>query len=235
MIYLNAGLGRALNYGMVDPIALAGRTMDIRLLDFTQRSLAAGIRRQEIATVLRRAKWAEPEIEAALGAFAELDFAIPVPRPKPYLSARETFIYLILFAALYATAFDLGALLFDLINRAFPDPVELEFAWRSEQNIRWHISALIVAFPVFAFVFRAMTRAVTNDPTKRGSLPRKWLTYLTLFVAGFSLAGDVVMLVYNLLGGELTVRFALKVATVAIIAGGSFAFFLGDMRKEEKS
>jgi hypothetical protein len=80
-----------------------------------------------------------------------------------------------------------------------------------------------------------VTQALTTDPTKRASRPRKWLTYLTLFVAGVSLVGDTTALVYNLLGGELTIRFLLKAATIAIIAGGIFAFFLVDMRKEERA
>lgn len=82
---------------------------------------------------------------------------------------------------------------------------------------------------------RSVTRTIARDPTKRASRPRKWLTYLTLFVAGVALVGDLVVLVYNVLGGELTVRFILKVLTVAVIGGGIFTFFLSDMRKEERA
>jgi hypothetical protein len=81
--------------------------MNAELVEFTRRALAAGKERQEISDILRRAGWAEPDIEAALDAFADITFPIPVPRP--YLSAREVFVYLILFAALYAAAFSLGA------------------------------------------------------------------------------------------------------------------------------
>jgi len=44
----------------------------------------------------------------------------------------------------------------------------------------------------------------------------------------------MITLVYNVLGGELTLRFFLKVLTVAVIAGGTFAYFLWDIRKEEE-
>lgn len=209
--------------------------MDIRLLDFTRRALAAGKRRPEIAEALRKGGWGEAEIVHALGAFADTEFPIPVPRPMPYLSAREVFIYLVLFAALYAAAFDLGALAFELINRSFPDPMDSSFMMRlSDERIRWYIAGLVIAFPLFLLTFRGVTRAVARDPTKRASRPRKWLTYLTLFVASVSLASDLMVLVYNLLGGELTVRFLLKIATVAIIAGGIFLYFLVDMRGEDK-
>jgi hypothetical protein len=46
-----------------------------------------------------------------------------------------------------------------------------------------------------------------------------------LFVAASFLLGDVVTVVFNLLGGELTVRFILKVLTVAAIAGPVFLYY----------
>ena len=40
-------------------------------------------------------------------------------------------------------------------------------------------------------------------------------------------------LVFNVLGGELTTRFLLKVVVVALIAGTAFAWYLRDLRREE--
>jgi len=40
-------------------------------------------------------------------------------------------------------------------------------------------------------------------------------------------------LIYQLLGGEQTVRFVLKVATVAIIAGTGFGYYLRELRDDE--
>jgi len=207
--------------------------MNVELVGFTRAALAKGIGRDEIADTLRRAGWAEHDIKAAMDAFAEVAFPIPVPRPKPYLSAREVFVYLILFAALYGTAFSIGSLLFELINRKFPDPLWQTSIQMSNNNIRWDMAWIIVAFPLFMLTFRSVNRAITADPTKRASRPRKWLTYLTLFFAGACLIGDAATLVYNLLGGELTIRFVLKVATIAVMAGGVFTFFLSEMRRDE--
>lgn len=209
--------------------------MNSELLDFTRQALAQKIERPAIATALRQAGWAEAEVKAALDSFADIDFPLAVPKPKPYLSAREVFVYLLLFSALYTTAYNLGALAFEFIDRAFPDPLQANyFRWHGDDEaVRWNLSALIVAFPLFLFTFRAVRGAIARDPTKRSSRPRKWLTYLTLSSAALSLTGDLIMMVYSLLGGELTVRFTLKAATVAVIAGGGFAYFLTDIRKEE--
>jgi hypothetical protein len=207
--------------------------MSVGLVEFTRAALEKGIGREEIADTLKRAGWAEHDIKAALNAFADVAFPIPVPRPKPYLSAREVFIYLILFAALYGTAFSIGSLLFELINRSFPDPLWQNSIQASNNNIRWDMAWIIVAFPLFMLTFRSVNHAIRTDLTKRASRPRKWLTYLTLFVAGAFLIGDAATLIYNLLGGELTIRFVLKVATIAVMAGGIFTFFLSEMRRDE--
>jgi hypothetical protein len=93
---------------------------------------------------------------------------------------------------------------------------------------------LIVAFPVFIFVSHRISRAVEKDPSKRASGVRKWLTYATLFIAASVLIGDTTTLVFNVLGGELTIRFILKVITVGAIAGVVFGYYLWDLRKEER-
>lgn len=208
--------------------------MNTELLDFTRRALAKGVGRGEIAGALRQAGWAEAEVKAALGAFAEIDFPVPVPKPRPYLPAREVFLYLLLFASLYACAYNLGAIGFEFIDRAFPDPLTGDRTFgHAGDAIRWNLSSLVVGFPLFLFVFRSVTLSIARDPVKRGSRVRKWLTYLTLFFAAMALTGDLVAIVHNALGGELSVRFLLKAGVVGVIAGGIFAYFLADMRQEE--
>jgi hypothetical protein len=64
-------------------------------------------------------------------------------------------------------------------------------------------------------------------------ITRRWLTYLTLFLAATVLIGDVIVLVFNVLGGEITTRFVLKVLVVGFIAGTVFWYYLSDIRREE--
>jgi hypothetical protein len=220
--------------------------MNVEVLEFTRRALEKGISREDVADALRRAGWADADIRAASNAFAAIDFPLPVPKPVPYLSAQEVFFYALLFTTLYVSAYNLGALVFHFVDLAFPDaasglaPGLLATAGANQrafanEAMRANIAALIVAFPLFLFLFGVITRAMAKDPTKRQSRPRKWLTYLTLFIAAAALIGDLSTLVYSLLGGELTARFVLKVATVAVIAGGTFGYFLTDIRKDERA
>lgn len=201
---------------------------------FVRASLTRGIARSDVDKVLTDAGWERERIDAALASFAEIDFPIPVPRPRPYLSAREAFFYLILFSMLFVSAYSLGALVFEFIERAYPDPASLS-SWSeySTRTVRWSIARLVVAFPIFLYVAHRIHRELMLDPAKRTSRTRKWFTYIALFIAAVILIGDLVVLVYNVLGGELTVRFILKVLTVILIAGSIFGYYLWDLRREE--
>ena len=203
------------------------------LRSFIKDGLAHGVSRADLKDVLGRAGWAVGDVQGALTSFAEVEFPIPVPRPQPYLSARDAFMHLLLFTTLCISAFSLGRLVFQFINQAFPDPAAAFSAGEyAREAIRWSVASLVVACPVFLGVSRVISRDLATDPSKRASKVRRWLTYLTLFVAAGVLIGDVTTLVYNVLGGELTVRFVLKVLTVGSIAGTVFWYYLSDLRTD---
>lgn len=211
---------------------MASGTQDVDA--FVREALAKGASRESIETALTAAGWPAAQIHGALNGYADVAFVVPVPKPRPYLSAREAFLYLVLFTTLYVTAYHLGSLLFDLVNRAFPDPAATDHGRVVAQSMRWSIASLITAFPVFVYVARHLGRELARNPAKRLSAVRRWLTYLTLFLAAAFLVGDMITLVYNALGGELATRFVLKVVVVAMIAGTIFGYYLHDMRREEK-
>lgn len=193
-----------------------------------------GHTRPQVSQALLAAGWSEEQIRGVLDGWADVDFPLPVPRPRASLSAREAFVYLLLFSTLYFFSWNLGSLLFKLIEHALPDAADAR--WQVLQlgpSIRWSISALVIAFPLFAFLSHRVSVDVVRNPIKRLSPVRRWLTYLTLFVAASVLVGDLTTLVYNVLGGELSLRFGLKVLTVALIAGTVFGWYLWDLRREE--
>lgn len=204
------------------------------LTAFVKDGLQRGLARSDLEAVLVRAGWPQEQVGRALAAFADVEFAIPVPRPVPTVSVREAFMYVLMFATLFVSAYSLGNLLFKIINLAFPDPVDSARYEYTLQSIRWSLSCLIVAFPIFLWVARLISRLVRIDPTKRSSRIRRQLTYATLFIAACVLIGDVITVVYNFLGGELTTRFVLKVIAVALISGSVFGYYLSDLRGEEK-
>ena len=212
---------------------MASSTQDLDL--FVRDALARGESRQAVQAALADAGWAPEQVRNALDAWAEVPFSVPVPRPRPYLSPREAFLYLVLFATLYLSAWHLGSLLFDLINAAIPDPADSAYAdGMRDHSMRFSVASLVIAFPIYLFVARLLSRELAANPVKRLSAVRRWLTYLTLFLAVTVLVCDLIALVYNLLGGDLTLRFVLKVLVVGAIAGAVFGFYLSDLRREER-
>lgn len=154
-----------------------------------------------------------------------------MPARAPYLSAREAFMYLLTFLTLYISAFSFGTLLFQFINRAWPDPLRLYE--NSLSAIRGATAALIIAFPIFIIMSWLLVKSLKKNPDKRSSKIRKWLTYITLFIAAGVIIGDLITLIRTFLEGELTLRFVLKVFSVLTISGTIFSYYLWDMRKEE--
>ena len=203
-----------------------------QLESFVKESLQSSKTRSEIAGALESAGWPGAQIASALDAYADISFSIPVPKPRPSLTARDAFLYLVMFSTLYFAAWNLGSLLFIFINRAFPEGNESFFYGETMQ--RWSTAAVLIGFPVFLFLARYIGRQLELNPFKRLSPARRWLTYLTLFLASSALLCDITTLVYNLLGGDLTIRFVLKIGVVALIAGSCFTYYLLDLRKEEK-
>jgi len=209
--------------------------MNAELQLFVRDALLRGASRAAIRERLREAGWRAEEAEAALGAFAEVEFAVPVPRRRPSLSAREAFLYLVLFATLYITAFNLGLVLFAIVDRWLPDAVQNPYSQRwAAEALRNGIAALVIAFPIFLFLSSLIGRAMARDPEKRGSAVRKWLTYLTLFVAALVLIGDLTFVLQSLLAGELVARILWKTLVVFAIAGTVFGHYLAELRGEER-
>lgn len=203
------------------------------LIAFVKEGLQRGLPRADIQDALLKAGWPPDQVRLALSGFADVEFPIPVPRPPSAVSSRETFMYVVMFTTLIVSAYSFGNLLFELIERAFPDPAQRDFRGPTLQAIRWSLASVIVAFPVFLYVAWLIERAVRQQPVKRASRVRTQLTYVTLFIAACVLIGDIITVVYNFLGGELSARFALKVITVAVIAGSVFGYYLRDLRAGE--
>ena len=204
--------------------------MDAQLQSFVREALGRGLARAAIREQLLSAGWRSSEVDAALAAFAEGDFPVPVPKRRPYLPARVAFLHLVLFATLYTTAYNAGGVLFLLLERWLPD---VAHPGGRIEDVRGAVAALIIAFPVFLLVGRLIARSFARDPEQRGSAVRKWLTYVTLFVAALVMIGDLIFLVSRLLSGELPPRVLLKVAVVFVIAGVVFWHYLRDLRAEE--
>lgn len=149
---------------------------------------------------------------------------------------KDVFLHLLAILTLYASAIAFIALIFQYINVLISDPLEMQNGYAiqsSYQVIRWSIASLIIIFPVYIFSVVFLNKNYAAIPEKRNLRIRKWLVYFTLFAASLIIIGDLVALIFNLLGGELTVRFLLKVLTVFFVASSVFYYYLWDLRRHD--
>lgn len=195
---------------------------------FTRDALGAGKSRAEIQQALTASGWAVSEVEEALAAWADTPFSPPVPRPQTTVSARDFFVYTLMFGVMIFGAVYLVQLFHALIDLWMEDS-----QYRANTRIRWSLAVLIVTTPVFLWLTVRERAKLVADPALYRSAIRKWLIYLTLLASAAVLLGDLISVIYAFLSGDFTLQFCLKALVVAIVAGFIFVYYLGDVRKGE--
>jgi len=202
-----------------------------QLISFVRECLAQGLSRTEVSRELAAAGWSPREVSLALDAFAESSLPEPVPRKRVSSSPRDAFLHLVSIVALYNAAFAVGAVLFVLIDRWLPLPLDATAFWKG--GLRWAVATLVVSLPILLVVHRAIARDVASNPGSRLSPIYRLLAYLTLLITALVMAGDLVCVLINFLQGDATVRFLLKALVVFTVAGAIYLWYAGDLRREE--
>ena len=146
----------------------------------------------------------------------------------------DFFLHLGIVVTIYTSAVSLLQLLFQMIDYSFPDRLA-GYGDPYSTELQIAVAILIIIFPLYLFLSRLLANAETAEPGLRELSIRKWLLYLTLFVAGIAVAVDLIMLVRYFLSGEITARFTLKVLSVILVAGGIFWHYLADLRRSDPS
>lgn len=146
---------------------------------------------------------------------------------KPKVTPKDFFLWAGAMLALYISTFSFVSLLFSYIDHAFPDPLEYVDPYSS--GMRAMIASLIVLFPLALFLMRVIRKGIERDASRAEVWVRRWALMLTVFVAGFAGAADLITLINYFLGGDLSTRFVLKVAVVLLVAAGFFMHFLADI------
>lgn len=149
----------------------------------------------------------------------------------PTSRAKEFFLHIGAIALLYTGTVALLNLLFRVINYAFPQVDRYSGYYYGGSPISLPVATLIVTFPLFLIVSNVLRKGYAEDSSKKEFAVRKWLVYVTLFIAGGILAGDLITLIYFFLDGqELTAGFLLKVLSVLVVAGGIFGYYMDDLK-----
>lgn len=148
----------------------------------------------------------------------------------PSSGPRNVFVYLLSLLTLYLSAIGTGVLIWGLADHWFPDPVQPN---SSAGAIRTGISMVIVAFPVFMYMSVYMTRKLESGELPATSVLARIMTFATLFVIAITAIVDLITILYNFLGGDLTARFTVKAFGILAITGLVFLYYLGELRRQK--
>jgi hypothetical protein len=145
----------------------------------------------------------------------------------PESGARNAFFYLLTFLTLYLSAIGTIMLTWGLGDVWFPD--RLDYSDGAEQ-VRSGIAMVVVAFPAFMYLAAYLRRNIAPSEIGDRSLLRRILVYLTLFIVSMTAIVDVITLIYNFLGGDLTGRFLVRAGGILLVAGLVFLYYLHDLK-----
>src|SRR3989344_3778477 len=144
-------------------------------------------------------------------------------------TAKDFFLNLGVIAVLYTVIFTLLNLLFTIIDAAYP-PIT-NYYYGSTASISWPVSIIIIFFPILIVLMWIMEREFIAAPERKNLPIRKWLSYITLFIAGVTLAADLVTVLYYFIDGQaLTLGFLLKVLSVLVVSFCVFLYYISDIR-----
>lgn len=138
---------------------------------------------------------------------------------------KNVFLHLLMIAMLYATVIASITLYFQYINELFYDTALYDSHTGHYNGIRWGSSVALVAFPVYVYVSFIIAREVRKNKEVREMKIRRWLLYFTQFITALTIIVDLMILLYQFFGGELTARFGLKIAVVLIIAAVVLGYY----------
>jgi competence protein ComGC len=149
---------------------------------------------------------------------------------EQHTTAKDFFIHLGALITLYVSVISLLNLLFAVINQVFPDALSYYPSGES-YTVRWTISSLVILFPLYIYLARTIAKDIAVNAFKKDLWIKKWGKYLTLFLTGGTIVGDLIVLINTFLGGEISTRFILKVVAVFVVAGFTFYYHVKDSHK----
>ena len=149
---------------------------------------------------------------------------------KPKVTPKDFFLWLAAMVTLYWSATALILLIHQYIDVTFPDASQVYYGDPFSGTIRFAIASLIIVFPLYIWMTRLLHEDIRKVPEKTDLWVRRWLIYITLFVAGLTIAIDLITVVYRFLDGDLTTRFLLKALTILVVLGGGFWYYLEELR-----
>lgn len=148
---------------------------------------------------------------------------------------KALFWYLTLFFTLGITAFNIGGLWFQFINKWVPQEVSSGYvqAAFSQTTLKIAIASLLIATPLYYLFSVFIRKALKNNNLDPKNKVRVWISYIILFITVAIAIGDLITTVFRVLDGDFTLRFILKSLAILIIVGAIFIYYWLELRSPD--
>lgn len=143
---------------------------------------------------------------------------------------KHVFLHLLMIAMLYISVVASIVLYFQYINNWFFEPT-FDFRTAIFDGIRWSSSVLAVSFPVLVWTTYVIHKELAAMPDRLNMKTRRWLLFFTQFVTAITIIVDIMVLIYQFYGGELTARFGLKILVVFVVAALVLGYYRWELRR----
>lgn len=148
--------------------------------------------------------------------------------------AKYAFYYLLSLVALIFIGISVGLIAFGIIDKSIIDPLANNYYGNRDGGLRFAISALLIAGPIYYYSLFLINRGLKKNELKVDSQIRKWLTYFIILVSALIILGVFISIINNFLAGELSLKFFLQALSMLIISGLVFSYYFHDIKTEDR-
>jgi hypothetical protein len=158
--------------------------------------------------------------------------------PKNNPTMWDAFEHILLFISLYVMSMAIGLTLHFFIDKWFPavqsNGYDSYYSGLQSTVVNGYLAALIVSTPIFAFLFIAIQKRTIENPQIRNLRARKQLIYLTLVVTFLIMLIQVILTVYSLLNGNISLNFLLHLIINLGITSIIFTYYVFQVKGDRK-
>jgi hypothetical protein len=150
---------------------------------------------------------------------------------KPRTTPKDFFIWFGAMLSLYWATISFIFLFFNYINYTWPNSLSYLPNNPYDSGIGFQMASIVVFLPIYMLLSWLIRRDIALDPTRKDIWVRRWALILTLFIAGITMAGDLVTLLATFFSGdEVTLAFSIKVVFLFMVGAMAFMHFIADYR-----
>lgn len=100
------------------------------------------------------------------------------------------------------------------------------------QDVRLAVSAIVVAFPLFVLFSYFTTKRIVAIPERKNLIIRNIYLYGLILLSTVTMASSLVAIVYQLLSGELFVRFGPKALSLLVLSAFVFGYYFYSLKRD---